>query len=241
MYQNGSLTKIAFNSGRCCPNNIATDCNQFPKYLWFWKRRPSYVFYRSGSRFNRFKGNLKKLADFRKWIFYKPDFGRKCGSLWFLLTCKFHRYRCSKPIKPGTDFSALVFVYHLYRFWQRLHSVFTPHHSPLTLKTPWEEYFQWLLILLVRFLVYLQAPIVQTLYRRATSCCTLRSTSRHKYLTDQALLPYTETKSILEESLGNFKRKISSFSCSDVDIFRFFLKWALFARSALVNIRRKAL
>ena len=54
--------------------------------------------------------------------------------------------------KPETDSLTLVFFYHSHRFRQRLASVFTTHHSPLTNKTPW-EHFQRLLILLVRFLV----------------------------------------------------------------------------------------
>ena len=29
---------MAFSCGSYCPNNIATDCNPFRKYLWFWKR-----------------------------------------------------------------------------------------------------------------------------------------------------------------------------------------------------------
>ena len=49
--------------------------------------------------------------------------------------------------------STLVFFYHSHRFLQRLPSVFTTHHSPLTIKTPWEEHFQHLPILPVRFLV----------------------------------------------------------------------------------------
>ena len=50
---------------------------------------------------------------------------------------------------------------------------------------------------------------------------TLRSTTQHEYLTEQALLPYTETKSMLEQSLRKLKRKRS---CPDVDIFRCYLK-----------------
>ena len=34
----GPLTTMAFNCGSYCSNNIATDCNPFRKYLWFWKR-----------------------------------------------------------------------------------------------------------------------------------------------------------------------------------------------------------
>ena len=132
---------------------------------------------------------------------------RKCGSLRCLLTCKFHRYRCSRAFlrilsKHGARgleqnsqqytevlslyslvfisnrrvfiaqpsywlinsypvsgvqivesapvyylkacnrlWSTLVFFYHSHRFLQRLPSVFTTHHSPLTIKTPWEEHF----------------------------------------------------------------------------------------------------
>ena len=55
---------------------------------------------------------------------------------------------------------------------------------------------------------------------------SLRSTTRHKHLTHLALLPYTETKSMLEQSLRKFKRKRS---CSNVDIFRCYLKGVMFA------------
>ena len=34
----GSLTTMAFSCGSYTPNNIATDCSPFRKYLWFWKR-----------------------------------------------------------------------------------------------------------------------------------------------------------------------------------------------------------
>ena len=50
---------------------------------------------------------------------------------------------------------------------------------------------------------------------------SLRITTRPKHLTYLALLPYTETESMLEQSLRKFKRKRSS---SDVDIFRCYLK-----------------
>ena len=48
--------------------------------------------------------------------------------------------------------STLVFFCHSHRFLQRLSSVSTTHHFPLTIMTPW-EHFQRLLILLVRFIV----------------------------------------------------------------------------------------
>ena len=68
-----------------------------------------------------------------------------------LLSCSRRSYswKCHSPLSGS---SAFFFFYHSHRFLQRLASVFTPHHSPLTIKTPWEQ-FQRLLILLVRFIV----------------------------------------------------------------------------------------
>ena len=57
--------------------------------------------------------------------------------------------RCHSPLSGS---STLFFFYHSHRFRQRLASVFTTHHSSLTNKTPW-DYFQRLLILMVRFLI----------------------------------------------------------------------------------------
>ena len=57
------------------------------------------------------------------------------------------------PLSTNRLWSTLVFFYHLHRFLQRLSpSVSTTHHSPLTIKTPW-EHCQRLLIPLVRFIV----------------------------------------------------------------------------------------
>ena len=57
------------------------------------------------------------------------------------------------PLSTNRLWSTLVFFYHLHRFLQRLSpSVFTTHHSPLTIKTPW-EHCQRLLIPLARFIV----------------------------------------------------------------------------------------
>ena len=55
-------------------------------------------------------------------------------------------------LKAWNKLISSCFFYHLHRFWQRLASVFTTHHSPLTLKTPW-EHFQRPPTLLVRFIV----------------------------------------------------------------------------------------
>ena len=70
-------------------------------------------------------------------------------------------------------------------------------------------------VVVVNFVVVLKFPFMFG---------TLRNITRDEYLTDQALLPYTETKRRLEQLLRNFKRKRSSFSFSHVDIFRCYLK-----------------
>ena len=76
------------------------------------------------------------------------------SSYWLINTYPvFQAFRQWKvPLSTIRFITSCFFFHHSHRFRQRLASVFTTHHSSLTIKTPW-EHFQRLLILLVRFIV----------------------------------------------------------------------------------------